>query len=258
MPHRLPQRVVGLFAVVLVVGGAAHVVGPTPGVTVMGGVADPPNKVVYLSDPAAGVVALDIDKGTLLWESKEATRPVAALGKHVYALVPEKGKANAFRVVTLDADAKGKVVRVSDVVTLADWVDIGDANDRFIGPKIWHCLVDLDGGTLTVRWEGYSKPPGKSGFGEARIDLGTGKVTTAPGKALPFEKQKHSPEVMKVISKRNWNSADPIVATGGRVFGRVGGQQGDAWVLTLHVADLKSGELLWKRVIQEVRAAPAK
>src|SRR5262249_20818734 len=119
--------------------------------------------------------------------------------------------------------------------------------------------AEMDGGALKVRWEAFSRPAGsKSGFGEARIDLATGKVTAAAGKRLPREERKHSEEVMKVIFKRSWNAADPIVAAGRRVFGRTGGAEGDAWVLTVQVADLKTGELLWKRVIQKVRAAAEK
>jgi hypothetical protein len=260
MPYRLLQtaRVVFLVGVFLIAGSTVRAADPTPGITVIGGVADPPNKVVYLSDPAGSVVAVDIDKGTVLWESKEATRAVAALGKYVYAFAPEKGKTNVFRVVTLDAGEKGKVVRTSDPVTLPDWVDVGDALDRFIGPKIFQCSVELDSGVAKLRWEAFSRAAKKSGFGEASVELATGKVTTAAGKHIPFAKRKHSEEVTKVIYKRSWNSADPIVAAGERVFGRTGGSKGDAWVLTVQVADLKSGDLLWKRVIQEVRAAPDK
>src|SRR5437879_511904 len=82
------------FLVGELVAHAAHAADPAPGVAIHGGVADSPNKVVYLSDPTAGVVAVDIDTGKLLWESKEAARPVAALGKRVYALAPVKGQTN--------------------------------------------------------------------------------------------------------------------------------------------------------------------
>lgn len=133
--------------------------------------------------------------------------------------------------------------------------DVGDGLDRFLGAKTFNCFVDLDGGALKVRWQAFSRPASKSGFGEARVDLATGKVTTSVGKRLPVERPKHSEEIMKVIRKQNWNQADPIVAAGGRVFGRTGGAKGDAWILTLNVADLKTGELLWMRVIQEVRTA---
>lgn len=254
-PH-LPRPAWAALSVVI--ASTAHAADPAPGVTVIGGVADPANKVVYLSDPAGSVVAADIDKGTVLWESKEATRPVACLGKQVYAFAPEKGKANGFRVVTLDAGEKGKVVKTLDPVTLPDWADVADANDRFIGHKGFHALTELKDGTLMVRWEAWARPPGKSEPGEAKIDLATGKVTTGPGKRLPFENPRPPKDVLKVIGKRSWNRADPIVAAGGRVFGRTGGPKGDAWVLTLQVADLETGDLLWSRVIQEVRAAKEK
>ena len=260
MSHSIPHRSRATVALItlLLVGAVGRAGDPAPGVTVIGGVADPPNKVAYLSDPVAGVVAVDIDSGKLKWESKEAACPVAALGKQIYALAAEKGKRNAFRVVTLDAGEKGKAVKKSDPVTLPDWADVGDANDRFLPPKTFHCKAELAGGSLTIRWQASSHPVRKFGFGEARIDLATGKVTTAPGKEIPFERPKHSDEVMRVIRKCNWNPGDPIVAAGDRVFGRFGGSKGDSWVLTLHVADLKTGEHLWERVIQEVRSAPEK
>ena len=76
MPHRRPRLAFALVAAL--VAPAAGAEDPVPGVAVTGGVADPPNKVVYLSDPAGGVVAADLDTGAVRWASKAVTRPVAA------------------------------------------------------------------------------------------------------------------------------------------------------------------------------------
>lgn len=258
MPNH-PSRCTRAALVALLVGGlTVRAADPAPGIAVHGGVADPAAKAVYLSDPAAGVVAVDIDTGKLLWESKEATHPVAARGKRVYALAPVKGRANAFRVVTLDAGDKGKAVGLSDPITLPDGLDVGDANNRLLGPKTFYAVADLDGGVLRVRWKANSFPAGKNGFGEARVDLGTGKVTTAPGERVEFPEPKHSEEVLRVIRKRNWGVYGAAPVAGGRVFGVWGGEKKGVWVLSVEVADLKTGESLWTRVYQEVRPASEK
>jgi hypothetical protein len=250
--HRLRTGALLLLMAFLVLAPAASAADAT-GVVVIGGIADPSTKMAYVTDPAGTIVAVAISSGKVLWETKEATRPVASAGQHVYAFAPEKGKANVFRVVTLDAGDKGKVIRTSDPITLPDWADVGDALDRFIGPKNFEARSELQGGVLTVRFWHSQQGAGKLHRGEARIDLASGKVTTAPGKLLPRVEPKHSAEVMTVIRKRGWGAIDPIVATDGFVFGRTGGAEGNDWVLTLQVADLKTGELVWKRVIQRIR-----
>jgi hypothetical protein len=144
---------------------------------------------------------------------------------------------------------------VSNAVTLPDWVDVGDANNRLIGPRTFYTRAELAGGELLVRWQGFSKVAAQNRFGEARFDLAMGKVTTAPGRRLDPEERKETEEVLKVVRQRRWGVGTAI-EDGGRVFGVTGREKGGAWVLTLEVADLKTGDELWTRVYQEVRPAP--
>src|SRR5262249_31777355 len=82
---------------------------PTPSfVSIPGGIVDPGNKVVYVTGESGNIEALNLEDGKLLWDSKDATKPLAVIDKKLVAQAPEKGKGNAVRVVVLDGAQKGQ------------------------------------------------------------------------------------------------------------------------------------------------------
>src|SRR5438270_912813 len=91
-------------------------------VKIPGGVADAAGKVGYVQSPKGGVDALDLATGKVLWSSAEFARPVALVKDQLVVQVPEKGKANAVRLVVLDAGKQGERGRASDVIQFPDWV----------------------------------------------------------------------------------------------------------------------------------------
>lgn len=86
------QRPLCWLAVLLALSGfaAAADEGPAP-IIIPGGVADGAG-VGYLSSPKGGMVAVDLAKGDVVWDSKEANRPLAVGGKRLVALTVEKDK----------------------------------------------------------------------------------------------------------------------------------------------------------------------
>src|SRR5229473_1044909 len=65
------------------------------------GVADAAGKTAYVANAAGGIDAIDLAKGELLWDTKEATKPLALLGDKLLAQTPVKDKANQLRIIVL-------------------------------------------------------------------------------------------------------------------------------------------------------------
>jgi hypothetical protein len=154
-----------------------------------GGVVAPDAKTVFVpaADPktlsrfAAGgwVEARDLATGKKLWENKDAERAAAASDKLVVAWVGDAKKANAFRVVVIDA-ATGKTVTKSDPITMPDWAETWTGSGNKFLPE-----ARIDGDTVTVAWWTSSQPilgpannlPAKVAEGIVTVDVKTGKVT---------------------------------------------------------------------------------
>jgi hypothetical protein len=89
-----------------------------------GGVADTAGKVVYLAGGNDSVEAVDAATGDVIWESKEAQRPLAIDGTRLVAQVRRgQGKANLLQLVVLNT-ANGNAVAKPQTVTFPDWIAI--------------------------------------------------------------------------------------------------------------------------------------
>jgi hypothetical protein len=156
-----------------------------------GGVADPAGKVGYVQAPAGGVDALDLATGKVQWQVAETCKPLALSGDRLICQAPEKGKANAVRILVLDTKDRGKVLKRSDAVLFPDWVSVGTTYGRSF---VAHARLDGKG-TLALHWEarafyaGGARPTPeieraarKHATGVARIDLSSGRVEKDEGK----------------------------------------------------------------------------
>src|SRR5205823_1519283 len=88
------------------------------------GVADSAGKIGYLAGAKGLIEAVDLEKGVVLWESKEPARPLVLFDKFLAAQVKVAGKANRVRIIVLDVNQKGKIVLESDPVVFPDWVSV--------------------------------------------------------------------------------------------------------------------------------------
>src|SRR5262249_55247437 len=88
----------------LFLGSAGHTAADQkPSAFIPGGVAHRAGKTGYVQVPAGGIDALDLASGKVLWSFKEPCRPLALVGDRLICHAAEKGKANAVRLVVLDA-----------------------------------------------------------------------------------------------------------------------------------------------------------
>src|SRR5262245_22367828 len=123
----------GLLVIVVLAGGAVPAPVPAPGegvidpVVLPAGVADPAGKVGYLAGAKGLVEAVDLEKGELLWQSKEPARPLVAFDKLLVAQARVADRANRVRVVLFDVKDKGKKVLESEPIVFPEWVSISTA-----------------------------------------------------------------------------------------------------------------------------------
>ena len=85
-------------------------VGVTPVALPGGGVADPAGKVGFVPNPGGGIDALDLATGHLLWDTREAPRPLLATADRLFTQAPAGRAAYQVWVVVLDTTRKGKRV----------------------------------------------------------------------------------------------------------------------------------------------------
>jgi outer membrane protein assembly factor BamB len=181
----------------------------TAAVPFFGGVADVEGKRGYVPSADGGVDALDLETGKVLWNSKDATQPLARIARNLIALKPAKNKTNAVVVVVMDAD-EGKVASESEAVVFPDWVSVGLAHGRSFAAK--GRVVD---GDLWLRWQARAwyaggarptpaieKAARKNADGAARVDLKTGKVEMLDADKMPPEPgPKLSDDLIKAASR---------------------------------------------------------
>ncbi len=87
-----------------------------------GGVVDATGEIGFVIGKHSDIEALDLDSGKVLWTSKDATKPLAFVGKKLIALAPEKGKDTAVRIVVLDGITRRQKILESEVISFPDWL----------------------------------------------------------------------------------------------------------------------------------------
>lgn len=179
------------------------------------GVASPDGKVGFLTGAKGTVEAVDLEKGELLWQTKEQGRPLVAFDHFLAVQVKPEGKANSVRVLVLDVKDKGKTVLESEAVVFPEWVSVVVTYGRSFSSQ-----ASVHKGELLLRWKanafyaGGARPTEeieraarKEASGVARIDLKTGKVTMAD--KAPVEPETALPdELKKLASHQYWTGSD--------------------------------------------------
>jgi outer membrane protein assembly factor BamB len=186
-------------AIVVISATATHAQDLLPG----GGVSSPDRKTGYFSAEKGGIEAVELSTGKTLWASKEASRPLIAGDKTIYAQVSIPKKGNAVRVIALDMD--GKKVLQSEPIVFPDWVSVEVAYGRTFASA-----AVLKQGELLLVWEarthyaGGAVPPPeveeaarKEASGIAKVNLESGKVISL-GKTDRRKVAFHAPERMNV------------------------------------------------------------
>jgi hypothetical protein len=222
-----------------------------------GGVADPAGKTGYLANDKGGIDAVNLETGELLWESKEAPRPLGASDQFLVCQLPVKEKANQVRIVVLDVSQKGKRMLESDPVVFPDWVSVGLTHGRTFASE-----GRLHKGELLLKWEAHAfyaggaaptpeivKRAKKDASGVARVNLETGKVEMLEADKVPPEASPKLPrELEGVVSQQYWTGRDwkkaPLVVGNTLCALAVSDSGGGTAKLTLKRWDLATGKEL--------------
>jgi hypothetical protein len=153
------------------------------------GVTDPEGKVGYLTNPEGlgGIDAVNLADGKVLWSTKDATRPIALLGRK---LVAQHAGIRTLTIVVLDTADRGKTLLEAKPLPFPDWVSVYNTWGRRFSSEAW-----LDGNDVIVKWEahgfyqgGLTLPPElyksyiKDASGYDRVSLDSGKVDVLEGR----------------------------------------------------------------------------
>jgi len=246
-------------------------------VTLPGGVADTDGKIGYLTNPKGGIVAVDLEKGDVLWGSKDVTRPLIATGKRLIGLAPDKAKGK-LRVIALDTTAKGKRVLESEAIALPDWVTAADGLDRSERGQSFIAQAAEEKGHLLLRWVAAARYYGgaapspeilkeatKDASGIARVSLDTGKVETRADEKKEFpvvgwvaDLEKLPKEVRDIARRDGWQRASIV---GPRAYGDIQKSKGKPMpfgtqLLSIQAVELKTGKVLWELTYAQKEVLP--
>ncbi len=144
-----------------------------------GGVLDPSGRTAYLASEA-GIDALDLAHGELLWQSREANLPLLVAADRLYALALSPD--NSLAVVALGLASKPAPVFRSEVHDFPRW-----AATLPSPTQSFHLDWRQRRGTLLLDWQAEARPhgsPAKHAAGRLQVDLDSGRVEPAP-LALP-------------------------------------------------------------------------
>jgi outer membrane protein assembly factor BamB len=239
-----------------------------------GGVTDAAGAIGYLTVPGGdGLVAVDLETGKVLWQTKDANQALVVDGNR---LVARSGRDNRLRVVVLDTTAKGKRLLETEPLELPAWAEVArpwtyqNRSQTFaVGGRIVKGNLELNWSAYKSYFSGAASSAGKkdTASGRARVDLETGKIEVLPAVKVegPAEKKsftyyftldsgtdfKDFPVEVQALAKKNlWGTGSLV---GPRAYG-VPYQAGaferkitDA----LQAVDIKTGEVLWERPIRE-------
>jgi hypothetical protein len=176
------------------------------------GVADPGGRTGFVANAHGGIDAVDLATGELLWEADGAKRPALADDDRLFAWAPVN--ANGLRVLSFKRTEGGRRLLESAPVVFPDWVHVEEGpGHSFIGH--WR----LEKGRLILDWEARSWYSGahatpeadakdrKFAEGQARVDVETGAVESAPAEQRPTP-----PRLPKELEKSAFRWQGPVGA----------------------------------------------
>jgi hypothetical protein len=218
------------------------------------GVADAAGKIAFIGNATGGIDAVDLAKGELLWNSKEASKPLALSGDNLIAQIGVKDKGNQVHIVVLDVTKKGKKVSESAPIVLPDWVSLGKHHGRsFFSTGRMYKNELLYYWNADAWYAGGATPPEilerlkKDESGVARVNLGTGKVELLANDDVSNIDPKLPRELERIASQQYWTGAHwltkPLIV-GEKVAALSLTQDGEKQTLTLKRWELASGKEL--------------
>jgi outer membrane protein assembly factor BamB len=163
--------------------------------TVPAGFVDPAGATFFVTNANGNVEAVDLATGETLWESANAYRPLAVAGHKLIAQARVKDAPDTMRLVLLDLDAKGKLLKQSEEIIVGGTTeyDSGESHVREGGREgerlpvvqahrtfTFSITATVEKGEAVVRWASRDRelPDYKSrrNWGRCRLDLDSGKV----------------------------------------------------------------------------------
>jgi len=152
------------------------------------GVAEPGGRTGYVTNASAGIDAIDLLTGELLWSTEVASQPLLVFDDRLAAQRSMKAKPHVLEIVVLDVTQQGKLVLTSDPVVFPDWVSVTPGTEESFAYQVF-----LDHRHLILEWHAHARyrggaapPPHileqatKDAAGTARINLETGEVDMLP------------------------------------------------------------------------------
>lgn len=168
-----------------------------------GGILDSTGRTAYLASET-GIDAVDLARGDLVWQSREAHRPLLIAGDRLYALALSHG--NRLAVVAFDLAVWRPPVRHQVTVEHVFRTEVTDfprwVSTRNTPTQSFHCTWRQLRNHLFLDWHADAQEgsgPAKQASGQVRIDLDSGRVESTP---VALQAPRPSPGLPRQLDKQ--------------------------------------------------------
>jgi hypothetical protein len=162
-----------------------------------GGVLDSTGRTAYLASEA-GLDAVELAHGDLVWQSREAQLPLLVAGDRLYALA--LAASNRLSIVALDLSGKADRVFKAEVNDFPRWVTTAGTPTQSFRLD-WRQRRNI----LQLNWEAEAAAAGsppKRAAGRVRVNLDTGEVNAAPTDLPPARAVEQTPARLEKLAVR--------------------------------------------------------
>jgi hypothetical protein len=215
-------------------------------VLIPGGIADPDGTITYVTNLKAGIDAVRLATGELLWTARDM-RPLIVAGGRLIAQGAVKDQPKQFMLAVLDVAQAGTRLAHSEPQSFPEWVSIEDELAHSFATE---CRVVGD--TLILNWRADAWSSGGSRIrpepedihrlsasGEIRMDLTSGKTVSKLDEKPVELTGPAEPRDVRIGAYRLLLGES---AEGGAGFSR-------NIKRSLRAFDAKSGKLLWEHAL---------
>jgi len=245
----------GLVLIALQASAADDAIKP---VQIPGGVANATGTVGYLTAPDGGINAVDLEKGTVLWESHEAGMPLIVMGHRLVALSAGK---KMLRTLVLDTRNKGKKLFESEPIEMPDWLELGRGSRNARVTYAFQARVSRD--VLTIHWWTCWRYWGghlcetKSGLTSVCLKSGKflqmehGRQESAVRPEAGLTNKPLPRELLEVAKRERWQA---ITIVGSRAYGlvhKVAKASPKVEASVIQAVDLQTCRVIWQRAFEE-------
>jgi hypothetical protein len=107
------------------------------------GILSPDRQIGYFTNINNGIDAIDLDRGSAIWTTDVAFRPLLATNNWLVGQITVSDRSNAIEIAKFDLDDRGSLLWRSGAIVFPEWVRASQStHEQYISGKLcWEYLI---------------------------------------------------------------------------------------------------------------------